>query len=255
MKKQTVYGPEIKAKALVLYSTGMTLTKISRLLGTPISTTGLWVSVKYQNRAKKYRDERKEEQAKYAKKKYSKDNKEEIQKRRAAYFQREKEMLMLRRKNRGDGARWRHRNREKLRRKQQLWRAANPEYSRLYAQQKPDVYAEHAAFRRALLKQATPLWLTPEHRKQMRALHVKARRKKKATGIAHHVDHIIPLQAKFNGTGEQIACGLHVPWNLQVLPGPENSVKWCKLPGPEDWTAPAQGGIIEGSSGDTHGFA
>lgn len=66
--------------------------------------------------------------------------------------------------------------------------------------------------------QASPPWLTNDHKKEMLAFYRQARKLTLETGVPHHVDHIEPLRGKD-------ACGLHVPWNLQVLTGDKNLSK------------------------------
>jgi hypothetical protein len=74
------------------------------------------------------------------------------------------------------------------------------------------------AKRRANKIKATPKWLTAEHLQQITEFYTIAKQLEQETGIKYHVDHIIPLQ----GTN---VCGLHVPWNLQVIPASENIAK------------------------------
>lgn len=59
-------------------------------------------------------------------------------------------------------------------------------------------------------------------RDQIRAVYAEARRRTEETGVAHHVDHVLPLL----GTA---VSGLHVHNNLRVVPWRENLSKGNKV--------------------------
>jgi hypothetical protein len=88
------------------------------------------------------------------------------------------------------------------------------EYKRKY----PEKVSADNANRRARKLNATPPWLNDEHKAEITATYKEMRRLRNETGIEHHVDHIIPLRGKD-------VCGLHVPWNLQILTADENYKK------------------------------
>jgi 5-methylcytosine-specific restriction endonuclease McrA len=66
--------------------------------------------------------------------------------------------------------------------------------------------------------QRTPAWLVPDDLWLIEQFYETAVARTKATGIQWHVDHKIPLRGK-------TVSGLHVPYNLQVILGSENSRK------------------------------
>jgi hypothetical protein len=69
---------------------------------------------------------------------------------------------------------------------------------------------------------ATPIWLTKAQFQIMQDFYNLAKECEILTGDKYHVDHIVPLQGKN-------VCGLHVPWNLQVLPADMNLSKSNKF--------------------------
>lgn len=69
---------------------------------------------------------------------------------------------------------------------------------------------------------ATPPWLSEEQKAEMQQFYWLAKDLYAVTGEVYQVDHIVPIQ------GENV-CGLHVPWNLQVLPRDVNIRKSNKL--------------------------
>lgn len=97
-------------------------------------------------------------------------------------------------------------------------RAQGREYSR----NNPSYRNKKNATRRAAYVLAVPKWLTPIQWAQIEEFYEIARARTMQTGVKYHVDHIVPLRANN-------ACGLHVPWNLQVLEGRENNRKFNKV--------------------------
>lgn len=72
---------------------------------------------------------------------------------------------------------------------------------------------------------AMPHWVD---RDELRKIYAEAERRTKETGTVYSVDHIYPLKGRN-------FCGLHVPWNLQIIPKLDNCRKATKHP--DDWAA------------------
>lgn len=95
-------------------------------------------------------------------------------------------------------------------------------YKKTHKVNNPDMYKEMTSLRRRRFRDATPKWLTENQKMEIRLKYRLAIELSRATGERHAVDHIIPLH------GESV-CGLHVPWNLQVLTQKDNLAKYNRL--------------------------
>lgn len=108
---------------------------------------------------------------------------------------------------------WRQNNIERAREIERASRAAED-------QRNPGARLARSRQRDIAKIQRTPPWADLEAIKEV---YRQAALKSRETGQKHHVDHIFPLQ------GES-SCGLHVHYNLQVLPARENLSKGNRMP-------------------------
>lgn len=90
-----------------------------------------------------------------------------------------------------------------------------------YFQQHKSKFLERNRRRYASQKKATPFWLTAEDIVRMRCYYQVAQMRNSESDVKWHVDHIVPLRGK-------TVSGLHVPWNLQVIPARDNIRKGNK---------------------------
>ena len=105
---------------------------------------------------------------------------------------------------------WSENNKEKVRQSRKRWEDSNK-----------DIKRENNARRRAARKRAYPNWLTESDLELIKLHYLLARLLSECDCVEYHVDHIVPLQ------GENV-CGLHVPWNLQIITAEENLSKYNK---------------------------
>lgn len=97
-----------------------------------------------------------------------------------------------------------------------------PNYGSNWQKENIDRVRKYSRTRQASRRKATPKWLTKEQHEVILEFYTKAVELEKQTGIPHEVDHIIPLK-------HDLVCGLHVPWNLQILTENENIIKSNKF--------------------------
>jgi hypothetical protein len=117
---------------------------------------------------------------------------------------------------------WRAKNPEKQSEKSRRQRARHGDRlraaNRAYYKARPEYNRRKTAAYNAAKKRAMPPWLTPEHLAQIAAAYAEAHETSQRTGVLHDVDHEVPVRGRS-------VCGLHVPWNLRVLPASVNRGK------------------------------
>lgn len=126
------------------------------------------------------------------------------------------------------GKAWTRNNRERNNQRTKAYYHKHPDKLRKYNRDRyaanPTVWKKNARKRKERLVAATPPWAkSGEVSDAIAEIYACAERLSAQTGVAYHVDHIYPLH------GEN-SCGLHVPWNLQILTAEENIQKSNQVP-------------------------
>ncbi|MGB0356245.1 MAG: hypothetical protein ACPGII_09300 [Opitutales bacterium] len=140
-------------------------------------------------------------------KKYSKDNKEKIKASRKERYERDKDKILQKNKE------WRdNQPRERLNQYLRDWKANNR------------ARVAESNHKRNHIQRNCINFLSKNQVDIMNQFYKASKRIGDCLGVAHQVDHIMPLCG--NGFS-----GLHVPWNLQILPSRINARKGNRING------------------------
>ena len=110
---------------------------------------------------------------------------------------------------------WRSKNKEHIKEYERATKERKSATNKAWKVNNSDRLNFYTAKRRAAKLLRTVSWA---NMKAIKDIYAEARRLEKATGIAMHVDHILPLQGL-------LVSGLHVETNLQILTWCENISK------------------------------
>lgn len=131
-------------------------------------------------------------------------------------------------------------NKESLFQRKEAWYKANPakksEHRQTYRLKNLERVRFAESLKHTKRRTRVPRWLTETQKQEIQKIYSLRREAEMLTGEKYHVDHIIPLQGKD-------VCGLHVPWNLQVLPSDVNLSKHNKLYAEQGFTANTGEGV------------
>jgi hypothetical protein len=156
----------------------------------------------------------------YRQKQYTNKNKDKVKERAVAYRSKNKELIKIKQKQ------IYHKQKEKRLEYAKVRYQANKDAIKAKVKEytvknRHKTNAIKAKYR-ASKYNATPKWLTKQHLEEIKVFYKEAKKLSEDTGELYQVDHIVPLQ------GVEV-CGLHVPWNLQILTKTENISKFNKL--------------------------
>jgi hypothetical protein len=161
---------------------------------------------------KKYRQDN-QDKISQRKKKHYQSNRGKILQRNKKYYQDNRDKVLQRNKK------WRKKNLDQMLQYQREWYYSNrdrmAQRKKKWRQDNASRVNASVAHRRAAKRNATPPWADQT---AINAIYAEALWLQEFTGEPYHVDHIVPLNSDF-------VCGLHVPANLQAIPGAENLAK------------------------------